>query len=78
MMLTNDLKKAHLTYHGVGVYLAHIITPVVLLHAVDVKQPSLLIVVRHGKPGYFHDYVFVNGEQHLTTDVDPRHLKTQK
>lgn len=34
--------------------------------------------MRHGKPGHFHDHVFVNSEQHLTTDVDPRYLRTRR
>lgn len=74
MIFTNDLKKTHLAYHWIGIYLAHIITPVILLHTVNMKQPCFLIVMRHGKPGYFHDHMLVNSKQHLATNVDPRHL----
>lgn len=75
MIFTNDLKKTHLAYHRIGIYLAHIITPIILLHTINMKQPCFLIVMRHGKPGYFHDHMFVNSEQHLTTNMDPCHLK---
>jgi len=78
MIFTDDLKKAHLAYHWIGIYLAHIITPVVLLHTINMKQPCFLIIMCHGKPGYFHDHMLVNSEQHLATNMDPRHLKTRR
>lgn len=78
MIFTNNLKKAHLAYHWVGIYLAHIITSIILLYTINMKQPCFLIIMRHGKPRYFHDYMLVNSEQHLATNMDPRHLKTKK
>jgi len=72
------LKKAYLAYHWISIYLAHIITSVILLHTINMKQPCFLIVVWHGKPGYFHNHMFVNSEQHLATNMDPRHLKTKE
>lgn len=74
-MLTDNLKEADLAHHRVRVQLAHIIASVVLLHVVDVKQPGLLIVVGHRESRYLHDHVFVNGQEHLTTYVNPRHLR---
>lgn len=75
IIFTNNLKIAHLAYHWIGIYLAHVITSVVLLHATNMKQPCFLIVMRHRESGYFHDYMFVNSQQHLTTNMNPRHLK---
>lgn len=74
-MLTDNLKEANLAHHRVRVQLAHVISPIVLLHVIDVKQPSLLIVVSHREPWDLHDYVLMDRQQHLTAHVDPRHLE---
>ena len=74
-MLTDNLKEADLAHHRVRVQLAHIVAPVVLLYVVDVQQPGLLVVVGNREPRYLHHHVLVDGQEHLTPHVNPRHLR---
>lgn len=72
--LTDHLQVTDLTDHRVGVNLAHVNALVRGFHAVDVQQPCLLTIVRHGESGYSGDDMFVHCEYHLPIDVDPGDL----
>lgn len=59
-MDANNLLENYLAHHGLRINLAHVIAPVLLLDAVDVKQPRLLVIVAHPEPRHTGNHKFVN------------------
>lgn len=73
--LTYNLQITDLTDHGISVYLAHVVTSILLLHAAYMQQPRFSIVVRHTKSGNSGDHVAVYRQDHLPVYVYPSNLK---
>lgn len=75
--LTNNLQISDLADHGVGVNLAHVVAPILLLHLTHVQQPGHGVVVRDAEPCQSRDHVPVDRKDHLPVDMDPCHLRTK-
>lgn len=68
-------EATNLTHHRIRVDLAHVLAFVVLLHVVDVKVPSRVVVVGYADARIMGDHVVVDRLDRLGVRLHPSHLK---
>ncbi len=74
-MLTHNVEYPHVGDHGVRVYLAHVMSLVLLLHVLDVQTPRVVLVVGDGEPGDARYHLVVDGQDHLPVQVHKGNLE---
>lgn len=74
--LTDYVKKSHLTFHWIGVYLAHVPSLVSCFHLFDVQEPRFVLAVGNSNSMVFRNHVILYGQYRLRVHPQPGHLKT--
>ena len=74
-MLTHNVEYPHVGDHGVRVYLAHVMSLVLLLHVLDMQTPRVVLVVGDGEPGDARYHLVVDGQDHLPVQVHKGNLE---
>lgn len=60
MSFETKREKTYLTFHGIGINLAHVCSGVAFQDIVHVKFPSIMAIVSHIEPRILRDHVRVN------------------
>lgn len=74
--LTNYVKKSHLTFHWIGVDLAHVPSLVRCFHLFDVQEPRFMLAMGYSYSMVFRNDVILYGQDRLRVHPQPGHLKT--
>ena len=72
--VTDDVDDAHLGDHGIAVDLAHVAAGVFALGLAQMQRPGAVAVVRRAETRNPRHQMLVDGHDHLTVQMNPRHL----
>lgn len=73
-MCISNKNILYLHFHRVSVDLAHVLSPVLSLHAPDIERPRVVIVVCDAQPRIVRDDVLMNCQYSFRVRLDPRYL----